>query len=76
MPKAKHGWRPEEIPNQKRLFCVLIILRHLLDGQRLGDAWQREVSELLKPVADFQPFRIAMGLPEDWQGHPRWRRGR
>jgi len=72
MPKAKHGWNPQEIPNRKRFFAILIILRHLLDGQGLGDAWQVSVTRLIEPIAETDRFRHAMGLPGNWQTHRRW----
>lgn len=72
MPLAKHGWLPNEIPNQKRLFAVLIMLRHLLDGQCLGMDWQAEVTRILEPIARDNNFKIVMGLPDNWQTHRRW----
>lgn len=72
MPKRKHGWPPEDIPNNRRLFAVLIMLGHLLDRPCLGDGWRRRVTDILKPVAGVERFRLSMGLPEGWQGHRRW----
>jgi len=72
MPKRKHGWPPEEIPNHKRLFAILVMLGHLLDRQGFGVSWRLSVTELLEPVAYTERFRIAMGLPEGWKNHRRW----
>jgi hypothetical protein len=72
MPKPKHGWQPNEIPNHKRLFAVLVMLRHLLDGQGLGDDWQGSVTRLIEPIAATDQFRVVMGLPMGWQTHRRW----
>lgn len=75
MPKAKHGWPPSEIPNHKRLFAVLVMLRYLLNGQGMGDDWQLAVTRLIEPVAEIVPFRLVMGLPPGWQTHRRWQVG-
>ncbi len=72
MPLAKHGWPPNEIPNQKRLFTVLIMLRHLMDGQCLGQGWQGEVTRLIEPIACTDNLKTVMGLPDGWQTHRRW----
>ena len=72
MPFAKHGWLPDEIPNQKRLFAVFIMLRHLMDGQPSAEKWQKDVTRLIEPVAADYKFRIVMGLPDNWQTHRRW----
>jgi len=72
MPTNKHGWLPGEIPNHKRLFAVLIMLRHLLDSQCLGQGWGKKITCLIDPIAGNNRFRIVMGLPEGWQTHRRW----
>ena len=72
MPLAKHGWPLKETPVQKRIFCVLIILRHLLDGQHAANPWQPEVTNLIDQIAVNKFFRDSMGLPENWKAHPRW----
>jgi abortive infection bacteriophage resistance protein len=72
MPIRKHGWPPEEIPNHKRLFVILVILGYLLEKQGLADGWRDAVTELLQPIAAVNRFRVAMGLPENWQTHRRW----
>lgn len=72
MPKAKHGWVPEEIPNNRRLFAVLVMLGHLLDGQGLGDGWRRMITDIIAPVSAAERFRLSMGLPEGWTTHRRW----
>lgn len=73
LPRAKHGWPSNIIPNQKRLFCVLVILRHLLHTQGMGDVWQEEVADLIRPVAVNPHFRAVMGLPKNWEDHPKWK---
>jgi abortive infection bacteriophage resistance protein len=72
MPKKKHGWPSEEIPNHKRLFAILVMLGHLLDRQGIGSNWRLTVTNLIEPVANTERFRIAMGLPEEWKSHRRW----
>ncbi|MGD0230443.1 MAG: Abi family protein [Syntrophorhabdales bacterium] len=72
MPTAKHGWAQEETPNQKRLFAVLVILRHLLLGQDHCGDWCSRITDLLDPIATEDRFRRSMGLPENWKSHKRW----
>jgi len=72
MPKKKHGWPPEDIPNNKRLFAVLVMLGHLLDSQGQGANWRTEVTECLLRISFNDAFRVAMGLPEGWRTHRRW----
>jgi abortive infection bacteriophage resistance protein len=75
MPREKHGWKTEDIPNQKRLFCSLIILRHLLDGQGHAQDWCQAITNLIEPMAGKNQFRRSMGLSEAWQQHRRWAGG-
>jgi abortive infection bacteriophage resistance protein len=72
MPLAKHGWLPNEIPNQKRLFVVLVMLRHLMNGQHSVQGWQGDATGLIEPIAADYKFKIVMGLPDNWQTHRRW----
>ncbi len=73
MPQPKHGWPTKDIPNQQRMFCVMIILRHLLDGQQATNPWQPSITELIKPFATNPHFRNNMGLTDDWETHSRWK---
>lgn len=66
-------WLPPATPRNDRIFYVLLMLRHLLRHSGNGDSWAREVTELLVPMAAIQPYRIAMGLPEQWKEHPIWK---
>lgn len=75
MPREKHGWRAEDVPNQRHLFCVLIVLRHLLYGQDHCLEWCERMTALLKPIALDDRARLSLGLPDAWQQHRRWAGG-
>lgn len=72
--KAKQKeWLRPITPRNDRLFYVLLMLRYLLKSSGNGDDWAAEVSKLLEPFASINPYRLAMGIPEDWRNHPLWK---
>ncbi len=66
-------WTSPTTPTNKRLFFILLMLRHLLKQIGCGDAWYQSCNELLEPVANNELWRNAMGMPPDWKNHPIWR---
>ncbi len=74
LPRHDEQWQSPITPTSKRLFAVLLILRQMMAHHHQGVHWQQRVSELLKPIAKKDYWRIAMGLPDDWQNHPLWNR--
>lgn len=74
LPRHDLQWQAPITPTNQRLFSVLLILRQMMAHHHQGVHWQQRVSELLEPIAVKDYWRIAMGLPEDWQNHPLWNR--
>lgn len=65
-------WLPPITPSRDRVFYVLLILRRLLGVSESSYEWANEVSQLIKPIAEVGAYRNAMGLPNNWLGHPIW----
>jgi len=65
-------WSRPITPRNDRIFYVLLMLRHLLGRIGNDQGWSDEVTELIKPIADIPSYRLAMGIPEEWQLHPIW----
>jgi len=74
LPRHDEQWQAPITPTNQRLFAVLLILRQMMAHHHQGVHWQQRVSELLELIAAKDYWRIAMGLPEDWQNHPLWNR--
>lgn len=72
LPRHDPLWNPPITPTNRRLFAVLLVLRQLMAHHHQGRHWQQRVTELLGPVATEERWRIAMGLPPDWQAHALW----
>jgi len=68
----KPEWSAPITPRNDRVFYISLILRHLLQATGNGDNWAQAMNELLVPIAKERRWRAAMGLPENWQGHPLW----
>lgn len=68
-------WLPPVTPRNDRVFYILIMLRHFLRSIVLdqGNDWAFSVTNLLRVIAVNPKYRIAMGVPEDWEVHPIWR---
>tara|TARA_R110000782_G_scaffold48146_3_gene105509 strand:+ start:800 stop:1711 length:912 start_codon:yes stop_codon:yes gene_type:complete len=66
-------WLPPVTPTNRRVFIVLLMLRHLLKSTSNCTDWQTAVTNLLlsfdKSIASFD----SMGIPEGWQEHPIWK---
>lgn len=75
LPRHELFWRPPYVPHNKRLWMVLLVLRRLMDHHHQGDDWQQRVETLVEPIASNPRWRLAMGLPEEWCGHPLWQIG-
>ena len=56
-----------------RIFFILLILRFLLRNVHVSDEWKNQMNDLLEPVAQNEKWREAMGMPEDWMYHPKWK---
>lgn len=69
---AEPAWRPPLLPRPDRLYCVLLMLRFLLEQSGNGAAWKEAVNTLLSPIAAEPRWRNAMGLPVNWIEHPLW----
>lgn len=65
-------WSPPILPRLDRIFCVLLMLRYLLDQTGNGAGWRQACTTLLQPLAVHGRWRAAMGMPTDWQQHPYW----
>ncbi len=66
------NWNSPITPRKDRLFYILLILRSLLKTTKNGDEWHRQCNTLLEPIATEDKWRIAMGMPENWENHPIW----
>lgn len=71
-PRAA-AWNAPITPQNDRVFYVLLMLRHLLRTSSNGSDWQQQCTDLLEPIARKDNWRVAMGLPKNWQGHPIWK---
>ena len=56
-----------------RIFYVLLIIRHLLPKDHIGNEWKNRVENLIDPIANENRWRASMGMPEDWKNHPVWK---
>ncbi|HSX91371.1 MAG TPA: Abi family protein [Hydrogenophaga sp.] len=65
-------WKSPRLPRVDRVYCVLLMLRYLLDQSGNGVGWRKACTALLEPVAANDRWRTAMGMPVDWQHHPYW----
>jgi abortive infection bacteriophage resistance protein len=70
MPEPQ--WNAPLLPRQDRLFCVLLILRYLLQQTGNGVAWRDQCTVLLTPIAADPRWRAAMGMGPNWVTHPYW----
>ncbi len=67
------AWNIPITPQNDRIFFVLLVLRYLLKTTSNGDHWHQKCNDLLEPIAQNEQWRIAMGIPENWQEHPLWK---
>jgi len=67
------NWQAPITPRNDRIFYILLVLKYLLTSTGNGKGWVIEVNALLKPIAENKKWRIAMGLPENWEQHPIWK---
>ena len=70
------NWQPPVTPRNDRIFFILLMLCHLLKSNCNGDDWRDACNKLLKPIAATEEWRVAMGMPENWQEHPIWQQTR
>ncbi len=67
------NWSAPITPRNDRMFYVLLMIRHLLNAIGPIQPWRDSVNALASPVSQIPAYRVAMGMPEDWQNHPLWR---
>ena len=67
------NWQAPITPRNDRIFYILLVLKYLLSSTGNGKEWVNEVNALLKPIAENKKWRMAMGIPENWEQHPIWR---
>ena len=65
-------WKPPLLPNLERVFCVLLMLRYLLQQIGNGTAWRDECNAILQPIANTSAQCQAMGMSFGWANHPIW----
>jgi len=75
LPRHDLNWRSPVTPTNRRLFAILLILRHMMNHHHDGQHWQEHVTALLQPIANKHYWRNSMGMPDDWKEHPLWNRG-
>ena len=69
---------PAVLPNSqiqpaKRLFCVILLLAHLIKKTSPDSQWMQHLRELFNRYPDV-PLKN-MGFPTDWQQHPFFQQG-
>lgn len=67
------NWKPPITPTNTRVFYILLMIRFLLRNISNNNEWQISCTSLLNPVAEEDLWRVAMGMPPNWQNHPIWR---
>lgn len=72
--QLEREWQPPVTPRNDRIFYVLLMLRYLMKCDGNGDDWAANMDALLEPICENPEWREAMGVPENWQEHPLWRR--
>jgi abortive infection bacteriophage resistance protein len=70
MPEPE--WNAPLMPRLDRVFCILLMLRYLLDQSGNGLAWRDACNALLLPVTANPRWRKGMGMPVNWENHPCW----
>lgn len=65
-------WLAPITPTNTRIFYILLMLRHMLRAVSLGNGWSVNTANLIRPVAENPLWRHAMGMPDNWEGHPVW----
>lgn len=65
-------WSPPLLTRRDRLFCVLLMLRYLLEQTGNGIDWRDTCNLLLSPLLADPRWRAAMGFPDQWADHPIW----
>jgi len=66
-------WNPPVTPRNDRIFYILLMLRYLLKTTNNGNNWCQQCNELIESLAQDGRWRVAMGMPDNWKGHPIWR---
>lgn len=67
------NWKPPITPTNTRVFYILLMIRFLLRNISNNNEWQISCTSLLDSVAEEDLWRVAMGMPPNWQNHPIWR---
>ncbi|MGP5065019.1 Abi family protein [Psychrobacter celer] len=60
-------WSSIDLPRNDRIFYILLMLNHLLKATNNADDWSSSIIQLLRPLADKEEWRLAMGIPESWE---------
>jgi abortive infection bacteriophage resistance protein len=66
-------WLPPITPRNDRIFYILLMIRFMLNSISEGASWTANIDLLLKDIVINPKWRIAMGIPEDYQNHPIWK---
>ncbi len=73
LPRREHDFSDVYIPNQRRSYVLLVMLRHVtqsIDGQE--QRWARLVVKHLHQWDHHPHWQQAMGLPAHWHDHVWW----
>ncbi len=68
-PTLLHAWRSASISND-RVYCVALILQHLLTAVSAADQWKAKLKTLFNQYPDVN--LSAMQFPAGWQTVPPW----
>ncbi len=66
-------WQVSEIPNRKKAYVALCILRALSRNDAYGDTWAKQVVGLMRRYDAEPRWLNAMGIPLHWKNQQFWR---
>ena len=66
-------WRPPTTPNTHHIFYIFLVLRTLLKASKTSNAWKNKIEQLMATIPDPKETLPAMGVPPNWNNHPKWR---
>lgn len=70
LPSRSLSW-PHDIPDNGRLYCILVVLRHMLVVVSPRCRWRNRLFDLFGDHSGIQ--LSAMGIPSDWRTRAIWR---
>ena len=72
LPRGHAEWDPNHVPNAKRVYSVLCVLRQLSRSDPCGDGWARRVVALLSWLEGQPGLQKMAGVPAAWRSSVFW----